>query len=172
MKKTLLLNANYEVNSFISEKRAFKLLYKEKVEIISSWNENISWISGKIQYPAILRLKNLFKRNFYNYNFSRNVLIKRDHSSCQYCLKKLSNSQITMDHVIPKVQGGGTSFNNCVVSCHFCNNRKGPRTPEQAGMKLLRKPTHPSFALHFSQHHITLPEETWHPDWDQFLKNC
>ena len=144
-KKTLLLNASYEVLSFITEKKAFKLLIKEKVEVVSSWNDLVNWGDGKIKHPATLRLKKHVRRNYFNSNFSRKALVKRDRSTCQYCGKKLTASMITIDHVLPRAQGGVTSFVNCVVCCQLCNNKKADKTPEQAGMKLLRKPTHPSF---------------------------
>lgn len=167
-KKTLLLNASYEVLSFVTDRKVFKLLVKDKVEVISSWDDDINWFNGTIKYPSILRLKNHVKRNYFNTNFSRKTLIKRDRSICQYCSKKLSASQITVDHVLPRAQGGVTSFTNCVVSCQICNNKKADKTPEQAKMVLLKRPTHPSFSMN---HHITDSQELWHQDWNDFLIN-
>jgi len=167
-KKTLLLSTTYEVLSFVPERKVFKLLSKEdKVEILSFWDEVIVWGSGSIKMPAILRLKHHIRRNYFNSNFSRSALVKRDRSSCQYCGKKLPAAQITLDHVLPRAQGGITSFTNCVVACQICNNKKGDRTPEQAGMILLRKPTHPSF----SNHHSLDGREAWHQEWDYYLSN-
>ena len=165
-KKTLLLNASYEVLAFIPERKAFKLLCKEKVEVISNWEDLVKWGTDRIQHPSILRLKNHVRRNFFNSNFSRKALVKRDKSRCQYCNEKLTASQITIDHVLPKAQGGVTSFTNCVVCCHYCNNKKADRTPEQSGMILAKKPTHPSFSAHYN---IADSQEFWHNDWDDFL---
>ncbi len=122
LQKTLLLSASYEAISFINYKKVIKLVIKDKVEIIENWDNNISWFSGEMKLPAILRLKNNIRINFFNLNFSRKSVIKRDNSKCQYCNIKLSSSQITIDHIIPRAQGGKTSFTNCVVSCKFCNN--------------------------------------------------
>jgi hypothetical protein len=167
-KKTLLLNASYEILSFIPERKVFKLLFKDKVEVISSWDDYITWGSGKVKHPSILRLKNHVKRNYFNSNFSRKALVKRDRSMCQYCAKKLPASQITVDHVLPRAQKGTTSFTNCVVCCHSCNNKKADRTPEQAGMVLLRKPTHPSFT---TSNYIADPQEHWFNGWNDFLSS-
>ncbi|CAB4197040.1 McrA Restriction endonuclease [uncultured Caudovirales phage] len=167
-KKTLLLNASYEVLSFIPERKVFKLLFKDKVEVVSNWDDHIIWSNGKIKHPSILRLKNHVKRNYYNSNFSRKALIKRDKSTCQFCSKKLSLSQITIDHVLPRAQGGITSFTNCVVSCQICNNKKADKTPEQANMTLLKKPTHPSFSC---QNYLADQQEYWCAEWDDFLSN-
>ena len=168
-RKTLLLNSSFEVLNFITYKKAFKLLFKEnKVEVIATYDDVIIWGAGKIKHPAILRLKNHVRRNYFNSNFSRKALIKRDRSCCMYCGLKLSSSQITIDHVLPRAQGGTTSFTNCVVSCMPCNNKKGSNTPEQAGMKLLRKPTHPSFN---SRSHTSADVEgEWFVGWDDFLQ--
>ena len=165
-KKTLLLNASYEILSFIPERKAFKLLIKDKVEVVSSWSDLVNWGEEKIKHPAILRLKRHVRRNYFNSNFSRKALVKRDRSTCQYCGKKLTASLITIDHVLPRAQGGITSFVNCVVCCQLCNNKKADKTPEQAGMKLLRKPTHPSFSAHY---YVADPQEYWHSSWDDFL---
>ena len=166
-KKDLLLNATYEVLSFISEKKVFKLIFKDKAEIISNWEDCIVWGSGQMNFPSVLRLKNYVKINVSSANFSRNVLIKRDRSTCQYCDKKLAGAQITVDHIIPKSLGGITSFTNCVICCQSCNSKKANNTPEQAKMTLLRKPTHPSYNSNFfirDNHH-----EHWHNDWDTYL---
>lgn len=165
-RKALLLDSSYQVLSFIPERKLFKLLIKEKIEIISSWPIPINWISGKINQPAIVRLKNHVKKNYFNSNFSRKALVKRDKNTCQFCGKKLTASQITIDHVLPRAQGGITSFVNCVVACHICNNKKADKTPEQANMKLLRKPTHPSFS---AQYYVSDPQEYWFSGWDDFL---
>ena len=165
-KKTLLLNNSYEILSFISEKKMCKLLIKDKVEVMSTWDEDIIWSNGRIKYPAILKLKYYVKVNYVHSNFSRQSLIRRDKKTCQYCNEKLIGAQITIDHILPKSQHGITSFTNCVVCCQKCNSIKANRTPEQAGMKLLKKPTHPSF----NNNICTIePTEYWHHDWNNYI---
>lgn len=165
-KKALLLNTTYEVLSFISEKKVFKLVFKDKAEILSMWEDYMVWGSGKMNFPSVLRLKNYVKINQTHANFSRRVLIKRDKSTCQYCDKKLFGSQITIDHIVPKSRGGATSFTNCVVCCQSCNSKKANNTPEQVNMSLLRKPTHPSYNSSFF---VNDYYEQWHNDWDVYL---
>lgn len=165
-KKILLLDTNYQVQSFIELKKALKHIFKDKVEVISTWDDDLTFGSGKMKYPSILRLKNPIRRNYFNANFSRVALVKRDKSSCQYCGKKLSASAVTIDHVLPRAQGGTTTFINCVVACQTCNNKKADRTPDQAGMILLKKPTHPVFT---SLRYGIDANEHWHRDWDDYL---
>lgn len=165
-KKILLLDTNYQVQNFIELKKALKHIFKDKVEVVSTWDEYIHFGSGKIKYPSILRLKSPIKRNYFNANFSRTAVVKRDKSTCQYCAKKLSASNVTIDHVLPRAQGGGTTFINCVVACQACNNKKAANTPEQCGMVLMKRPVHPVFT---SIRHTADVNEFWHKDWDDFL---
>lgn len=164
-KKALLLNQNYEIIGFISERKIYKFLFSNKTEIISTWNEDICWGSGKTKLPSILKLTYPIKRYIPTQTFSRKALVKRD-KNCQYCFKKLSPSEVTIDHIIPKSLGGKNSFTNCVIACRACNNKKGDRTLEQSGMVLLRKPMHPSFN---PAHAIYEPNDCWHTDWDIYL---
>lgn len=62
------------------------------------------------------------------------VVYARDGSRCRYCG---TSQNPTVDHVVPRCQGGGDAPENLVVACRPCNLRKSGRTPEQAGMPLL-----------------------------------
>jgi len=75
--------------------------------------------------------------------FSRTNLYRRDRNQCQYCGKKGKTEDMTMDHVVPKEKGGEATWQNIVLACIPCNQRKKNRTPEQAKMKLLREPRQP-----------------------------
>lgn len=165
MKHALLLNSNYEFLSFLSERKLIKLLIKDKVEILSYWNEDLYWKTGKIQLPSVIKLKYYVKVNKHNSFFSRRAVLKRDNNSCQYCGKYLQISQITIDHVIPKSKGGLTNFTNCVVSCQPCNGSKSNKTLEESKMTLLRKPTNPKYSNKYN----FLSEKEWHQDWKEYL---
>ena len=52
--------------------------------------------------------------------------------------RSLPSGELTLDHVIPRSRAGESAWENLVACCHPCNNRKGSRTPEEAGMKLAR----------------------------------
>jgi len=167
MRKILLLNATYEVLSFISENRAFKLLYKEKADVVSTWNESIKIGNELHLFPATLKLKKIIRRNYYYINFSRHAIVKRDRQVCQYCLKKLPLAEVTIDHVIPRCKGGISSFTNCVVSCFECNSKKADSYLHEVDMELAIKPMHPSFDNKF---YLSHPPKFWHEDWDIFLQ--
>jgi len=73
------------------------------------------------------------------------AILRRDGYECQF--DACTNRADTVDHVVPRVQGGRSNHSNLVASCFCCNQKKGGRTPEQAGMKLKRLPRSPRFAL-------------------------
>lgn len=161
--RTLLVSYVYEPLGFLSERKALKLLYKDKVDVISHWDDMVRFPSGEFRFPATLKLKNTFRKTHFRVPFSREVLAKRDQYLCQYCGLALIPSQMTIDHIIPRSQGGIKSFTNCVLSCHKCNARKSNKTLEQSGMKLLQKPTIPKASI------LDLAPSKWHPDWNQFI---
>jgi 5-methylcytosine-specific restriction endonuclease McrA len=68
----------------------------------------------------------------------------RDGRTCQYCHTKLEARELTIDHIVPKDQGGGNSWQNTVTACFPCNNKKDNRTPSQAKMYLRRRPYQPT----------------------------
>lgn len=167
-KRTLLLNANYEPLTFLTEKRALTFLAKEfidndKVEIISTWNDSIEIYNKNINFPAILKLKKQIKRSYKPLSFSRKELIKRDNNLCQFCSKKIYGSEITVDHIVPKSKGGETSFLNCVIACLPCNSKKANLSLDESGLKLIKKPIHPVLYSHDPfRDRIT----SWHEDWN------
>ena len=165
MKRVLLLNNNFEVLNFINWKRAMKLLYKEKADVVSAWADvRIKFGNDNVNFPAIVRLKYYINKKFGQLLFSRKAVFRRDGLKCQYCSVNLQSNQATMDHIIPKCIGGASSFTNCVTACYPCNNKKGNRTLEDANMRLIRKPIAPiGYCYSMSEN------ERWHPDWNIFF---
>lgn len=77
--------------------------------------------------------------------FSRENIIARDKNRCQYCGEIFPTKELQIEHIVPRSKGGKKTWNNLVASCHKCNSFKANRTPEEAGMKLIRKPVKPSW---------------------------
>lgn len=90
---------------------------------------------------------------------SRRNLYKRDEMTCQYCGCKPGSQELTIDHVLPKSQGGGTSWENCVLACVDCNSYKANRTPKKANMKLLKEPVKPKMG--FFKFEVTKQVKSW-----------
>ena len=143
--RTLLLSQSYEPIRTISWQRAITLLTLGKIEIIEEYDGFVHSNTIVIKIPAVVRLLRAFRRHKKAVKFSRSNIIARDRQTCQYCGEKKKVIDLTYDHVIPRNQGGKTCWENIVLSCAKCNSRKGGRTPEQAGMKLLSTPKRPTY---------------------------
>lgn len=167
----LVLNRLFVAIQVMSVKRAFCLLCKDLAEVINvengtyvsynfdSWREasqfkaamqqaedHDDWIHSvnfDILVPRVIRLVKYdqFPKNVIKFN-RRNIFL-RDENRCQYCGHKFPTHQLSLDHVMPRSQGGGTNWENIVCACLTCNVRKGGRTPGQAGMRLFRRPAKP-----------------------------
>ncbi len=115
--------------------------------------------------PATLRLRKYVHKRWKPPRFRKKVLFNRDGWKCQYCGVKLTYSNIEVEHVMPQSRGGPTSWLNCVSACHNCNKRKDNKTPEEAGMPLLRKPANPT-PLHFWD---AMKADCWHDSWETWI---
>jgi 5-methylcytosine-specific restriction endonuclease McrA len=91
----------------------------------------------------VVRLRHHVKRPLPKLRLSRRSIFARDNYTCQYCGQRFKD--LTLDHIVPKRLGGGTSWENLVCCCHKCNSKKADKTPEQAGMVLLKKPRRPRY---------------------------
>ena len=147
MENTLLLNASFEPIKVISWKKAITLLFQGKVEVIAEYDQEIHSISFSIKLPSVLRMLRYIKlkSSFTRVKFSRYNIYVRDNFTCQYCARRFRSEDLTFDHVVPVARGGGKTWENIVTCCVKCNHAKGGRTPEQAGMKLIRPPRSPDF---------------------------
>lgn len=143
--RTLLLNSTFEPLKVIPWERAVTLLWLGKVEVIRSYDREVRSVTFKIRMPAVVRLLRFVRRKPPLVSFSRRNLFARDKNTCQYCALRFDTMNLTYDHVVPKSQGGKTEWTNVVTCCVDCNRRKGGRTPEQAGMRLLSRPHRPNF---------------------------
>ena len=96
-----------------------------------------------IAVPRIVRVLTFARLPKRQVKFNRRNIFARDNNTCQYCGKRFSMAELSLDHLVPRSLGGGASWQNIVACCVKCNVKKGGRTPEQAHMKLIRKPIKP-----------------------------
>jgi 5-methylcytosine-specific restriction endonuclease McrA len=148
----------------VTWQRALQLLFQGKVEVIEESEHEVHTVRLTIRVPAVLRLLTYvpLKRKKQLIRFSRANIFTRDQNVCQYCGERFSRTHLTLDHVVPIVQGGLKSWENIVTACKPCNQRKGGRTPQQAGMELVRRPRRPVWLPTASlQVGATITPERW-----------
>jgi 5-methylcytosine-specific restriction endonuclease McrA len=159
--KVLILNQNYEPLSVINVRKAIVLLYLGKAELIASADGKlVRSVSVSMPFPSIVRLSVFVRVPYKRIILSRKNILRRDAHKCQFCGR--SDLPLTVDHVLPLSRGGEDSWENLVCACVDCNNRKGDRTPEEAGMPLLRKPMRPNHVT-FIRHFVGSLDERWKP---------
>jgi len=147
MNRTLLLNATYEPITVIGWRKAITLLLLQKAEALAHYDNEIRSAQRSFQLPAVVRLQRRVPWRKPTVRFNRRHVFARDDHVCQYCGQKKPASSLTFDHVIPRCHGGKTNWTNIVTACMDCNHAKGGRTPEQASMKLRRRPFTPFWLL-------------------------
>ena len=146
----LVLNASYEPINVCAARRAIVLVLKgvAMTEEVNGHFLHSTRIAMRV--PSVIRLLEYRRIPHQTRALSRKNILLRDRNTCQYCGLVLPSSELTLDHVIPRSRAGESAWENLVACCHPCNNRKGSRTPEEAGMKLARLPR--PFSLHTSRH--------------------
>lgn len=144
--RVLVLNASYEPLQLISVRRALILLLQEKAELVEAAMQQLRAQSVTYSVPLVIRLVRYIRiPRQLRLPCSRRAVFARDRETCQYCGQQPGRNNLTMDHVIPRSQGGQTTWENVVTACRDCNHRKGGRTPEQANMVLLSTPRQPQY---------------------------
>lgn len=117
--------------------------YLQKIEVLETYAETVSSPSMTLSIPAVVRLKRHVNTHKRGVKFSRINVFTRDGFRCQYCGVKKTMRELNYDHVVPRIRGGKTVWENIVTSCYPCNSKKDRKTPEQAGLRLLRVPFKP-----------------------------
>lgn len=144
---TLMLDQSYTPIQVVGWQRAVTLLFQGKVEVIETHDEEVHSISFAIKIPSVIRmLTRLKSRRKVPVKFTRANIFARDGCKCGYCGDKFPTEELTFDHVNPVSQGGRKTWENIVTACVDCNSRKAGRTPQQAGMRLLKTPRQPVWA--------------------------
>ncbi|MCD6568346.1 MAG: HNH endonuclease [Dehalococcoidia bacterium] len=137
----LVLNQGYEPVNICLTRRAVVLVLGGRAEIVENSRGEIHSITRVFEIPSVIRLDKMVHRPRRQRKLTKGEVFNRDRYVCQYCGKK--GKDLTLDHIIPRRNGGEHTWENVVSACSSCNRRKGGRTPEEAGMKLLCSPGAP-----------------------------
>lgn len=163
----LVLTRDFAPHKIVTQERALMMLFQGKVEVVEEFEEAIGgipasrirefpqvtralgsrYVDGDLTLfaPSVIRLWKPVTRYKHGAKFSRYNVFTRDGFKCSYCNFSGRLNELNFDHVTPRDKGGKTNWENIVTSCYPCNRKKANRTPEQAGMKLLRQPHKPKY---------------------------
>ena len=143
MRRALVLNATYEPLSVVSARRAVCLVLAEKAEVLHDDEAPMRSAHLELRTPLVIRLRYMVKVPYHRRTtLSRRAVFARDAHRCQYC----GGHADSIDHVVPRSRGGEHVWENVAAACRPCNLRKRDRTPEEAGMRLMRSPRPPAGA--------------------------
>jgi 5-methylcytosine-specific restriction endonuclease McrA len=167
---TLVLNRSWQPVNVATVARALVMVWSDTARVVdpndyqlydwSDWAQLVPQdgqlfvraVSQRIRVPEVITLNDFNRLPSSTVAFSRRNIFKRDRMSCQYCGRKLQGDELTIDHVVPRSQGGKSTWENCVLACIRCNHTKADRTPARAGMKLRKPPRQPAWNPVYSQH--------------------
>jgi len=178
----LVLNRLWQAVNVCSAERALALLYTGHAQVVyedagafntfsfTEWcdfaeghegHEVVRTISLRIPIPRIILLLFFDRLPNKDVKFTRHNIFERDRNMCQYCGKRFDRKDLNIDHVVPRQRGGQTTWTNVVCSCVDCNRRKRNRTPEEAGMKLKKKPKKPRWRPFVEIQFVKTVDHSW-----------
>ncbi len=183
----LVLNRLWQAVNICTAKRALTLLFEGRAQVVyqdaegsfqtfdfGQWRSfsqqetkenHIHTVSFRIRIPQVILLVMFDRFPKKEVKFTRHNIFERDKNTCQYCGAVFERKDLNLDHVVPREKGGATHWENIVCSCITCNAKKANRTPREANMKLIQKPTQPKWRP-FMQ--VNLKTHS-HSSWKHFL---
>ena len=180
----LVLNKNWQPVHVATVARALVLLWKDAARVVDARDyQTFSWddwsrlrpddgdafmqgVRLRFRVPEVITLTGFDRLPTRAVTFSRRNIYKRDRFQCQYCGENPGSEELTIDHVVPRAQGGVSSWTNCVLACLPCNKRKADRTPQQARMKLKKQPVRPTWKPVYADHRVRLAS------WSKFISEA
>ena len=183
-RSTLILNKNWQPVNVATVARAIVLLWNDQAKVVdpadfqlydwSDWsclrpgNDEpfIQAVGLRIRIPEVCTLTTYGGIPDARVAFSRRNVFKRDHYTCQYCGSQPGSEELTIDHVLPRGQGGISTWENCVLACLSCNKYKGNRTPVAAGLKLKKRPARPTWKPLYASAPVRMSS------WSKFLSEA
>jgi len=181
---TLVLNRNWQPVGVATVARALVKLWNDTARVVdpadyqqyrwADWSKLVPrdgepfvrTMRLRLRVPEVLTLTKYDRIPANAVTFSRRNIFKRDRFTCQYCSAQPGSEELTIDHLIPRSQGGVSSWENCVLACVECNARKADRTPAQAGMTLRKQPRRPMWKPLYAT------KDVWIDSWSRFLSEA
>jgi len=157
----LVLNSLYQAVQVTGVRRAFRLFYSGRARAVAadfSAHDFDNWCdlpvrsndrvirtpTRRVRIPRVIQLVHFDRLPNREVRFTRRNIFYRDRSRCQYCGVASPQQGLNLDHVVPLSRGGKSCWDNVVCACLACNTRKGSRLPNEARMRLIRRPRKPA----------------------------
>jgi len=163
LRQVLVLNGSWEPIQITTARRAMTLIAKGAAVVQESSKDFLRTSQMAFPLPSVIRLLSYRHVPRFSRAVSRKSILMRDGHRCQYCTREFVAGKLTLDHVLPKSRSGKNTWENLVTCCFPCNNSKGDKTPEEAGMTLAARPK--PFGMH-AKHRQAAANE---PLWDKYL---
>jgi len=181
---TLVLNRSWQPVHVANVARALVMLWNETARVVDpsdyqtyDWHDwsklgvadgepFVQAVRFRLRVPEVVTLVHFDRMPNSTVTFSRRNIFKRDRYTCQYCGKQPGGDELTIDHVVPRSQGGESRWDNCVLACLACNGRKANRTPQQAKMRLRTRPTQPRWNPLYATHNVSIAS------WAKFVNEA
>ena len=181
---TLVLNRNWQPINITSVARSLSMVFGGTARVVDpqtyqlyDWDDwsvlvprdgepFVQAVTQRFRLPEVVTITGFDRLLMSTVTFSRRNIFKRDRFTCQYCGTQPRRDELTIDHVVPRAQGGQSTWTNCVLACVTCNHRKADRTPDQAQMRLKKQPVRPVWNPIYSRHSLRLDS------WQKFISDA
>ena len=180
----LVLNRNWQAVNITSVARSLSMVFSGTAYVVDpetyqlfDWEDwsslvpsedqpFVQAVAQRFRVPEVISLLNFDRLPRASVTFSRRNIFKRDKFTCQYCGAQPTGDELTIDHVLPRAQGGQSTWENCVLACMSCNHGKANRTPEQSNLRLRKPPIRPEWSPAYSRHKVRCDS------WRKFLSDA
>ena len=159
---TLKLDASWRPIEIIPAERGFSMVYSGRAQPVENYTHGPC---ARFLFPSVIVLKKYIQKRRVSMSPTRKNIYWRDKYVCQYCSEQFKYKQLSLDHIVPKSRGGDRGWLNLVTCCHGCNQKKGNKTPSEASMRLIKKPSVPNVSIIDFYHYIDVPN-----NWLPFIK--
>lgn len=171
---TLVLNRNWQPVNVATVARALTMVWNGTARIVDpadystyNWEDWIQLrpaegdvfiqaVQVRLKVPEVVTLTTYSDLPVARVTFNRRNIFRRDQYTCQYCGSRPGSEELSIDHVLPRAQGGVSRWDNCVLACVDCNARKANRTPEQAKMRLQKRPVQPKWSPQYAAYNMRI----------------
>tara|TARA_R100000008_G_C3580999_1_gene168504 strand:+ start:1020 stop:1520 length:501 start_codon:yes stop_codon:yes gene_type:complete len=141
----LKLDSSFKPIEIISWEEAVVLTWLKKAWAVEYTDKWVHSAKKAFQIPSVIVLFRYIDEKFFTLPCTRKNIFLRDENRCQYCAKRFRDTDLTIDHVVPRSKGGLSKWNNVVAACKPCNQKKRDFLIENSPVALIRKPKKPSY---------------------------